>query len=165
MTKSLETGVDAEFFARKSTIVAQELLGRYVLREGMSARIMQTAAYEAGNMTPARKGMLYAPGTIFLMPFRGHTSFNIATDAMGKPSCVEIRAAEIVHPGGKIEVVETPYKLARSLQLDLKGRSRKNLDGQLIGDALRITGQQADQQQKVTRNQGSDNCVEIYKIE
>jgi len=163
MTTNLETGVEAEFFARKAATVARELLGRYVTRDGMSARITQTAAYEGGNMTPARKGMLYAPGTIFLMPFRGHTSFNISTDAMGKPYCVEIRAAEL-YKGGKIEVIETPYALARALMLDLKGGSKKNLDGQLIGETLRIRGQQTDQQPKVTRNEGSDNCVAVYSI-
>ena len=39
--------------------------------------------------------MLYTPGTIFIMPFRGHYFLNMATDKKGKPSCVLIRQVSV----------------------------------------------------------------------
>lgn len=33
--------------------------------EELRGIILETAAYEGGKMTESRKGMLYAPGTIF----------------------------------------------------------------------------------------------------
>src|SRR3990172_6883186 len=83
------------FFNRDARTVAKDLLGRILVREserGLTAgRIVETGAFEGDEGRKAREGMSYAPGTIYVMPFRGNYFLNIATGRKGEPSCVEIR--------------------------------------------------------------------------
>ena len=93
-----------QFFERKADIVAKDLLGRVLMTsKGFTGQIVQTGAYEGDyetSITPTRRGMLYVPGTIFLMRYRGSEMFNIATAGERFPSCVEIR--QLASPDGRI---------------------------------------------------------------
>ena len=169
MPKTLEKRLGRNYFAKKANAVAQGILGMYIVRvfsngSTVRGRITETGAYEGGNTSESREGMLYAPGTIFLMPFRGHTSLNIATEDADIPSCVEIRAAEFMF-GERIRKVETPYRLAKALGLDVNGRSKKNLDGIILGKILRIEGTPFREKiKKYTPKSRSGNCVAYYAI-
>ncbi len=145
-----------QFFSRDAVEVAVDLLGRQLSRESeigvTSGQIVQVGAYEGGNITPSREGMLYAPGTLFLMPYRGSELLNIATDRRAYPSCVEIRAVAF-HDG----VVEGAGKITDFL--DLNG-----LDGMLLGEHLKINGKAADPSQAKRIRDGSDNCLGYFSI-
>lgn len=145
-----------QFFGREPVEVAKDLLGRQLVRESeigvTSGQIVQVGAYEEGNITPSREGMLYAPGTLFLMPFRGSELLNIATDRKGYPSCVEIRAVAF-HDG----VIEGSGKITDFL--DLNG-----LDGMLLGEQLKITGKAVDPSQIKRIRDGSENCLGYFLV-
>lgn len=145
-----------KFFARKSDEAAIELLGRLLIRttdKGATAgRIIQTGAYEGGNETPSRAGMKYAPGTIFLMPYRGSYLLNIATDREGYPSCVEIRQVayhdKIIDGSGAI-----------TKHLGIEG-----LDGILLGEKLQIAGEPVERANVKRVKGNADNCLGYYLI-
>jgi len=178
METQTRTRLSPEFFARKAEEVARDLLSRSILRklpngEILDALIVKTAAYEGGKITPTRNGMLYAPGTIFLMPYRGFTSLNIATDRSEFPSCVEIRSGALnwrtlTAPGDQIKeqiTIETPYKLAKELYLSVKDDAPKghNLDNVLIGEKLWFEGERTNEEIKFIRpSEASDNCLGYY---
>jgi 3-methyladenine DNA glycosylase Mpg len=90
------------FFNRKSDVVAKDLLGRYLVKTTPSGltrcerlcELTEVGAYKGDLDLPSRAGMSYAPGELFLMPYRGTLLFNIATGKEGDPACVEIRAAK-----------------------------------------------------------------------
>jgi 3-methyladenine DNA glycosylase Mpg len=168
MATNLETDVGAEFFARNSKIVAPDLLGRTIVRlfqngSEVRGRITETAAYEGGEITSVRRGMLYAPGMIYLMPFRGHTGLNIATEAAEIASCIEIRSAQIT-VGDKIQEVDSSYKIASALGLKIRGSAEQNLDGRMIGHTLKITGQKPQNLSFSTEQGKAQNCTGVYKI-
>jgi len=155
------------FYARPSEAVAKALLNANIIRKlptgDIKGKIIETGAYEGGSPTKSRKGMLYKPGTVFLMPHRGLTSINIATGEEYMASCVEIRAAQFEE-----QLIETPYKLANFLSISYKDIS-KNLDGKLIGDELFIEplGKCLPDSQIVFKRpiSKSDNCIGYYSIE
>ena len=146
-----------KFFGRKSEEVAKDLLGKLLLKTtdtgSTSGRIIQTGAYECGNETPSREGMKYAPGTLFLMPYRGSSLLNIATDERGFPSCVEIR--EIAFHDGKIT---GSGAVAKFFEIGA------DLDGILLGDEIQIIGEPVDRS-KVKKIHGAvDNCIGYFLI-
>ncbi len=119
-------------FGRSAEQVARDLIGRTIVRKldeenYVSGMITQTGAYEGGKETKAREGMEYAPGTIFLMPFRGKYLFNIATGEEGVPSCVEIRQ------------IQTEDKEITGSGRVTKELSALGLDGKVLGKELRIS--------------------------
>jgi 3-methyladenine DNA glycosylase Mpg len=145
------------FFGRRSEEVAKDLLGRFIVRntnKGTTAgRIVQTGAYEGGKEVPSRKGMKYAPGTVFLMPFRGHYFFNISTDREDFPSCVEIRAVAF-HD----RIVRGSGAVANYLGV------RKGLDGVLFGEELEISGEGVEESRIKRIKAGSDNCKGYFSV-
>jgi len=144
------------FFRRKSEDVARELLGRQLVRNtdigSTSVSIIEVGAYEGGNPTPSRAGMNYAPGTVFLMPFRGSQLLNIATDRRGFPSCVEIRAVafhdRVVEGSGRITNL-----------LDLEG-----LDGAVLGNELKIIGKPVDDSEVKKIKGDAENCLGYFLV-
>ena len=144
-----------KFFRRDSDEVAMDLLGRLLVRttkKGATAgRIIQVGAYEEG-VTPSREGMFYAPGRIFLMPYRGAHLLNVATDKEDYPSCVEIRE------------IAFHDKIIKGSGLITKAFDLENLDGILLGGELQIIGKPV-QKSKVKRiNGNSDNCLGYFLI-
>ena len=145
------------FFRRSAEEVAKDLLGRYLVREtrdlSLVGRIIQTGAYEEGPETPSRQGMLYTPGTIFTMPFRGNYFLNIATDRSGEPSCVLVRQVAL-NEG----VLDGPGKAGDFFEVE-------NLDGLFFGDEFQLLGNSVDPRRIKRQVKGSsDNCLGYYSI-
>tara|TARA_Y100000310_G_C20489450_1_gene718462 strand:+ start:132 stop:584 length:453 start_codon:yes stop_codon:yes gene_type:complete len=119
-------------FNNSAKEVAVDLIGRTIERKWgrgyTTGVIRETGAYEEGNETPSRVGMKYAPGTIFLMPFRGSSLLNVATDREGYPSCVEIRGVQF-----EDRMITGSGAITKFLSLS-------GLDDEVLGDQLRITG-------------------------
>jgi len=101
-------GVDLRFFERDTLTVAQELLGRYLVRElpegRLVCRITETEAYVGrmdkachayGYKTTKRTEPLYGkPGTIYIYLIYGmYHCLNFVTEAQGEPCAVLLRAA------------------------------------------------------------------------
>ena len=145
------------FFRRPAEEVARDLLGRYLVRETrdltLVGRIIQTGAYEESSETPSREGMLYAPGKIFVMPFRGNHFLNIATDRSGKPSCVSIRQVALSD-----KVLDGPGKIGDFFGIEL-------LDGLSFMDEFQLLGDSVDLRRTKKMVKGtSDNCLGYYSI-
>ena len=115
-------------FARKSNVVARELIGKTLETEDYVAKILETEAYEGGEQTSRRTCMLLAPGQIGVMPFRGLSFFNIATDRVGFPSCVLVRAVEVDG-----ELYEGPGKVGSVLNVS-------SLDYKVVGKDIGLGG-------------------------
>jgi DNA-3-methyladenine glycosylase len=96
------------FFARPSTEVAPELLGRILVRTGhdggrVAARIVEVEAYEEGDpashsyrgRTPRTEVMFGRPGHLYVYFTYGmHHCMNVVTGRPGEGSAVLLRAAE-----------------------------------------------------------------------
>jgi 3-methyladenine DNA glycosylase Mpg len=146
-----------EFFGRESDEVAPELIGKLLIRKTkngvLAARITGTGAYERGNETPSRGGMKYAPGTLFLMPFRGSRLFNIATDRAGFPSCVEIRNLRF-----NDKEINGSGAVTRFYDLN------SEMDGVLFGEELQIEGRAADKDKVVRERGDAENCLGYFYL-
>jgi 3-methyladenine DNA glycosylase Mpg len=155
-----------KFFARKSSKVAPELIGRYIVRreEGwlLKGMIVETGAYE-GYGGGAKEGLLYAPGKMHFFPMPGgYSMFAIATEKKGKPSVVTIR--RILLPCERKKVI-SPGLIARSLAI-----VRKEFEGKYIdGDEIWIEGQAVEERyvQYISRAEEpsmSRNCLGYYRL-
>ena len=96
------------FYARPSTVVARELLGRVFVRSGragarVAARIVETEAYEQTDPAShsfrgitARNAVMFGPaGHLYVYFTYGmHFCMNVVTDREGWGSAVLLRAAE-----------------------------------------------------------------------
>jgi len=147
-----------KFFSRDADIVAKDLLGRSLLRitekGSTSGKIIETGAYIGGNETLSRKGMKYAPGTVFLMPYRNFCLLNIATSREGYASCVEIRQVALHN-----KVLKGSGKIANFFRIT------KDLDGILLGKEVQIIGE-PEKESNIKRISGdSDNCIGYFLME
>ena len=145
------------FFSRKSDIVAKDLLGKRISRitnvGEITGTIAETGAYEGGKITHSRAGMLYAPGTLFLMPFRGLKLLNIATDKSAYPSCIEIRKLWV--PGQEIK---GPGAISKFLGFEC-------LEGKLICHESKIYDCPISEEFKITKVKGkSENCLGYFSL-
>ena len=100
-----------KFFNRDTVIVAQELLGKYLVRKAgnkiMRAKITETEAYCGPNdlachaskgMTPRTKVMFGSPGHAYIYLVYGmYHCLNIVTEKEGNPSAVLIRSIVMVN--------------------------------------------------------------------
>jgi len=147
-----------KFFGRKANEVAIDLLGLHIFRKDADvAKIIETGAYEGGKETQSRQGMLYAPGTIFLMPFRGSQLLNIATDREGYPSCVEIREINS-YSGDNSELISGSGKITNYLKLN-------NFNGIVVGGDFQIGAQSILSRNSIRKiKEGSNNCLGYYSI-
>ena len=149
-----------QFFGRKAEVVAKDLLGRLIVRttqRGVTAgKIIETGAYEGGKLTNSRRGMLYPPGSVFLMPFRGFQLFNISTEAEYVPSCVEIRKLAF-HD----RTLEGAGAVSKALGIE------KELDSVFFNSAgLEISRNavEIDRIQKIEGEGLSENCLGYFSI-
>lgn len=154
------------FFARDPREVAQDLLGRELVRtlrnRTYRGRIIETGAYRGYIEGRKREGLAYAPGLIFLyFGPRGYPTLCIATEREGEPSVVTIR--ELYPLEGIDTLVNGPAKLVRALRI---GRS---FDGKSINDDnLCIVGRMENityvelfpRQEKI-----ANNCLGYYRLE
>jgi DNA-3-methyladenine glycosylase len=96
------------FFARPSTVVAPDLLGRVLVRElpdgrRLAARLVEVEAYDEGDPashsfrgpTPRTEVMFGPPGHLYVYLSYGlHDCMNVVTGPVGRGSAVLLRAAE-----------------------------------------------------------------------
>jgi len=147
-----------KFFSRDARTVAKDLLGRLLVRasdEGITAgKIIETGAFENDEGRSSRKGMLYAPGTIYIMPFRGNYFLNIATGRKDEASCVLIRDVAL-HDGA----LGGPGRVGKYFGVEY-------LDGMLMGDVLRIDEGEPVSTSRIQRviDGTSENCLGNYRI-
>ena len=132
-----------EFFLRPTLKVAQELLGKYIVRSFVSpsdprgsktlaGKIVETEAYIGpkdkashsfgGKVTERNKAEYLKGGYCYIYLVYGmYWQFNITTEREGKPECVLIRALEPVKnstdPDSK-NLANGPGKLCQWLKLD-----------------------------------------------
>jgi|SRR3989344_59881 len=147
------------FFDRKPKEVAHDLLGRYLAVTPNSKKstrvniceITEVGAYKGDLDLPSRNGMLYAPGKLFLMRYRGGILFNIATGREGEPACVEIRGARFGEGN-----VEGSGKIANLLGLD--GR----LDGHDFKEIFRLGGEPVAKRAIISLKGKSENCLGYF---
>ena len=91
-----------KFYNRDPAIVAEELLGKIIVKRNgdvLSGRIVETEAYYglSDPASRARKGakiMWAAPGVAFIYMVHGNWLFNVIAMPKGEPSGVLIRAVE-----------------------------------------------------------------------
>ncbi|MFL5737509.1 MAG: DNA-3-methyladenine glycosylase [Actinomycetota bacterium] len=108
MTPRSTERLSRRFYARPSTVVAPDLLGRVLVRTGrggsrVAARIVETEAYEQTDPAShsfrgptARNGVMFGPaGHLYVYFTYGmHFCMNVVTDREGWGSAVLLRAAE-----------------------------------------------------------------------
>jgi len=146
-----------DFFARGALSVARELVGKRLVRNVGGSTIefviTEVSAHEGGTPTQARNGMGYAPGRIFLMPFRGRLFLNIATDHVGTPSCVFIRkGADIT--GERVLLLDGPAKLTKHLHIAEK------MDGDALNSELWVEDTFVDPKLVTPGERGTaENCI------
>ena len=116
-----------EFFNRPTVKVAQELLGKFLVRKigkkSIIARIVQTEAYcgaedlacHASKGVTERTKVMFGPAgfSYVYMIYGMHHCLNIVTEKEGHPSAVLIRAIEC-------DGCDGPGKLCRKLKIDRK---------------------------------------------
>jgi DNA-3-methyladenine glycosylase len=111
------------FFNRPTITVAQELLGRTIVYNGIHGRITETEAYvgeddpachAARGLTPRTRPMFGKAGVAYIYLIYGmYFCLNIVTEAEGYPAAVLIRG--LIYPDGQYD--NGPGKLCRSLGL------------------------------------------------
>lgn len=119
--------LNREFFNRNTVIVAQNLLGKYLVRKIgrkiIKAKITETEAYcgptdlachASKGMTPRTKVMFGPPGHAYVYLIYGmYHCLNIVTEKEGYPAAVLLRGVEL-------EGMNGPGKLCRGLKIDKK---------------------------------------------
>ncbi|MEK6937504.1 MAG: DNA-3-methyladenine glycosylase [Nanoarchaeota archaeon] len=137
------------FFARDTLIVAKELLGKVIVVNGCSARIVEVEAYKNDPASHAfiktdRSALMYDTyGHVYVYLIYGmYNCLNFTTEKNGTPGAVLIRAVE---PLSGIESMKRrrktdnlhnlcsgPGKLCRALGID------KQFNGSKMGEKLKV---------------------------
>ncbi|MAG39745.1 hypothetical protein CMI41_02150 [Candidatus Pacearchaeota archaeon] len=152
-----------EFFARRSDVVAKELLGRTVVTRdsnGTEMRLILTevAAYE-GHTKTTSEGTQYDPGRISISTkCGGHRLIDIATAMQGVSSCVTLRAGE--DPSG--ESIKGPGNVSKALGIT-RGNQNFYESASIYGDKMWIEGETHEGDTR-RRKGNSANCLGFYRI-
>lgn len=121
----------SEFFNRPTPLVAEELLGKFLIREYEGHRwvlmITEVEAYDGPDdkASHAYKGrtertepMFAHAGTLYVYLVYGmHWMLNIVTGPKDYPAAILVRSALIMLPTGEIEHIDGPAKLTRFLRI------------------------------------------------
>jgi DNA-3-methyladenine glycosylase len=119
--------LEREFYTRPAELVAKELLGKYIVVNGIAGKIIETEAYVGpqdrashafgGKVTERNKVEYFIGGHIYIYLVYGmYWQLNIVTDGEGYPGCVLIRAIDLEI--GDVKKSNGPGKLCRCLNLD-----------------------------------------------
>ena len=129
-TSSLEP-LPVEFFAQRTTDVARQLLGRYLVRalpdgSRLIARLVETEAYvgpedlashSSHGLTHRTAPMFEAAGRAYVYRVYGmYWCLNVVTEGAGRGSAVLLRGAEPIT--GLTGRMDGPGRLCRTLDLD-----------------------------------------------
>ncbi len=119
------------FFTRETLTVAQELLGKYIVRKlgkrKLTGKIVETEAYIGpkdkashafgGKVTPRNRAEWLIGGHSYIYLVYGmYWQFNISTSHFATPECVLIRALAVEN--GNFKLANGPGKLCQYLKLD-----------------------------------------------
>jgi DNA-3-methyladenine glycosylase len=144
----MTSGLHSAFFDRDTRVVAQELLGCALVRDGVSVRIVETEAYIPGDSAnhsyrgrTARNAPMWGPpGHLYVYLCYGiHHLLNLVTEADGRPAAVLIRGCTVVsghetvreRRGGRLDLMG-PGKVAQALGTDT------SWSGRALGDGLHV---------------------------
>jgi len=134
--------IPANFFARRTDVVAKKLLGKILAKDGMKAKIVETEAYmdepgshaHEGNKTPRNAVMFGPPGHIYVYFTYGiHHMLNFVCEEEGTPGAVLIRAGEplegmermIENRGRKENLTNGPARLTQAFGIDTRHNGQK----------------------------------------
>ena len=140
--------LEPSFFARSSDVVAAELIGKILWRDGVGGgRLTEVEAYlpvddpachGACGVTGRNRALFGRPGTIYVyLSYGVHVLLNLVCDRESVASAVLVRAFE---PMGPLDV------LARNRRLSLQGLDSRDLSrgpgrvGRALGLDLRFDG-------------------------
>lgn len=121
----------AKFFNRPTTEVAQDLLGKFLIREynghHWGLMITEVEAYDGPDdkASRARKGrtertepMFARAGTLYVYLVYGtHWMLNVVTGPKDYPAAILVRGALVMLPTGEIEHIDGPAKLTKFLKI------------------------------------------------
>lgn len=163
MTK-LEQKLGQEFYARAPQYVAQELLGRQIVRlfdKGEVRGIIKEVSAWDGQTNSASEGMTNAPGIISVSTKFGKNLMDIATGVEGSYSCITIVAAEFDWLGNG-HTLQGPGNVTQALKID------RSFDGTPIfnNNLVYIVGEKIEPQDVKTRNKKNvpSNCQGFFYI-
>lgn len=114
--------LDLPFYSRHTVEVAQDLLGKIIEVDQVTARIVEVEAYRAGDpashssrgITPRTSVMFGAPGVVYVYTMHRQYLLNFVTEPEGSPGAVLIRAVEPLQ-GLDQMLVRRPVKDYRQL--------------------------------------------------
>lgn len=140
--------LDAEFFARPVDLVARELVGCLLLRDGVGGVIVETEAYHESESachayrgpTPRAKVLFERPGTAYVYFSYGmHSLLNAVAEPQGVGAAVLIRAVEPVWGVDRMiqrrgrddlrQLCSGPGKLTQALAVEMADNSGSLIDG------------------------------------
>ncbi len=141
----MKSRLPKRFYQRHTLKIAQDLLGKYIVREWrdrkIEGRIVETEAYIGpddkashayqGKVTKRNKAVFLSGGHVYIYLVYGmHWQLNISTFLEGVPECVLIRALEPIDSIKRI--ASGPGKLCRYLKLN------KSFYGEDLANSKRI---------------------------
>jgi len=151
--------IHMDFFRRHAQEVAQDLLGRVLVRERVDkptlyVQLQEVAAYE-GHTKSMTKGALESVGTMGVSTKFGKYLIDISTLDICKYSCVTLIGGNLFDARGLRQVVNGPGKLSKALEID------KTYDGVPLNFAkIWIGGESVDAERILKRNKSGlpENC-------
>jgi len=117
--------LNKDFFVRPAEIVAQDILGKYIVLGNKTGKIIETEAYIGpqdkashafgGKITERNKAEYLIGGHVYIYLVYGmYWQLNITTGKEGYPECFLIRAIDC----GNVKKTNGPGKLCQYLGLD-----------------------------------------------
>ncbi|TAJ34997.1 MAG: DNA-3-methyladenine glycosylase [Nitrospirae bacterium] len=124
---SQKTILSAEFFERKTLLVARELLGKHLVRMSerglLAGRIVEVEAYvgpedrashASRGRTKRTEVMFGPPGMAYVYLIYGmYHCFNVVTEQEGYPAAILVRAVEVEEAG----LIDGPGRLCRHFEI------------------------------------------------
>lgn len=158
------------FFARKTDVVAINLIGKLIEKDGMQGRVVETEAYtgEPGShayrgKTPRNEVMFGPPGRVYVYLCYGmYHMLNFVCEESGTPGAVLIRALEPVkgidkmreNRDGNENLTNGPGRLTQALKIN------RSHNGQRIGESIQVLNSktQVGSIERTTRVGLSEGC-------
>ncbi len=183
MTDSFGPVLPRGFYARPTTVVARELLGKILVHGAVAGRIVETEAYldrdeqgridlaahSAAGITSRTRVIFGPPGHAYVYLAYGiHECLNIVAEQDGLPGCVLIRALEPVaglelmrarRPSAKNdgELANGPGKLTRAMGITRRDYGADVTSGELtVRDAAAFASEMVLETARI----GITKCVD-----